>query len=111
MKEWITDRPPTEADGDMDGDVRMIPAPHAGPDAYLLVHWSHVGNAAPWQHAENWQPPAQPAPAEPDRIAALEERMAGRIAALEQQVAELEERFAGLRTAVASAFELLRPQS
>jgi hypothetical protein len=72
--EWITDRLPTEADGDMDGDVRMVPAPHADSDDYLLVHWSYVAAGAPWQHTSCWQPPTdftptEPAPTEPDRIA------------------------------------------
>jgi hypothetical protein len=73
--EWITDRPPTEADGDMDGDVRMVPAPGADFDDYVLVHWSYVGDAVPWQHTPSWRPPAEPAPTEPDRIAALEQRV------------------------------------
>jgi|LakMenEpi03Aug12_release.lakeMendotaPanAssembly.Ray.scaffolds.fasta_scaffold569906_1 hypothetical protein len=74
---WITDRLPTEADGDMDGDVRMVPAPHADPDDYLLVHWSYVGDAAPWQRTDCWKPPTEPTPTESDRIAALERRVAG----------------------------------
>ena len=66
--EWITDRPPTEADGDMDGDVRMQLRP--GEDSHHLVHWSYAGGA-PWQHTSFRRPPA-----EPDRIAALEQRVA-----------------------------------
>jgi hypothetical protein len=78
--EWITDRLPTEADGDRDGDVRMVPAPGADTVGYVLVHWSYVGSAAPWQRTSCWEPPAEPAPAEPtpaepDRIAALEQRV------------------------------------
>jgi hypothetical protein len=68
-QQWITDRLPTEADGDGDGDVRMVPAPHADPDDYLLVHWSYVGDAAPWQRTSCWEPHTEPAPTEPDRIA------------------------------------------
>ena len=73
---WITDRLPTEADGDMDGDVRMVRAPHANPDDYLLVHWSYVGPGAPWRRTSRWKPPTEPTPTETDRIAALEQRVA-----------------------------------
>jgi hypothetical protein len=40
------------------------------------VHWSYVGSAAPWRHTSYWQPPAEPTPTEPDRIAALKQRVA-----------------------------------
>jgi len=73
-QEWIRDRRPTAADGDRDGDVRMLRGPsHRG---YALIHWSYVGAGVPWQNTGFWQPPAEPAPAEPDRIAALEQRVA-----------------------------------
>jgi hypothetical protein len=65
-RKWITDRPPTAVDGDMDGDVRMQRSPDC--DSHRLVHWSYAGGA-PWQHTSFWQPPAQPAPNEADRIA------------------------------------------
>jgi hypothetical protein len=68
-QEWITDRRPMAADGDRDGDVRMVPAPGADPDDYVLVHWSYVGSAAPWQRTSCWEPPTEPTPTEPDRIA------------------------------------------
>jgi hypothetical protein len=74
-QEWITDRPPTEADGDGAGDVRMVLRP-GGCGVYYLAHWSYVGSGAPWQHTDDWQSPAQPAPTEADRIAALEQRVA-----------------------------------
>jgi hypothetical protein len=67
-QEWITDRPPTEADGDGAGDVRMVLRP-GGCGVYYLAHWSYVGSGAPWQHTADWQPPTEPAPTEPDRIA------------------------------------------
>jgi hypothetical protein len=73
-QEWIVDRLPTEADGDPDGDVRMKRAPSG--DRFHLIHWSYVGAGVPWQHTMCWQPPAEPAPTEPDRIAALEQRVA-----------------------------------
>ena len=47
----------------------MVRAPHANPDDYLLVHWSYVGLGAPWQHTSCWNPPTEPTPTEPDRIA------------------------------------------
>jgi uncharacterized coiled-coil protein SlyX len=85
----------------MDGKVRMVPAPGADLDDYVLVHWSYVGLGAPWQHTSYWRPPAEPAkPTEPDRIAALEQQMADRIANLEERAAEtihaLEQRVAEL---------------
>ena len=66
-QEWITDRLPTEADGDGDGDVRMMYGP--GSDDYTFAHWSHVGHGAPWQRTSCWEPPTEPTPTEPDRIA------------------------------------------
>jgi uncharacterized coiled-coil protein SlyX len=87
----------------MDGDVQMVPAPHANPDDYVLVHWSYLAAGAPWRHTSYWRPPTEPAPAkptEPDRIAALEQQMADRIANLEERAAEtihaLEQRVAEL---------------
>jgi len=65
--EWITDRLPTEADGDAYGDVRR--RHWSDPSKYDLAHWSHVGPGAPWQRTSYWKPPAQPTPTEPDRIA------------------------------------------
>jgi hypothetical protein len=43
---------------------------------YRLVHLSYVHPGAPWQHTSYWPRPAEPAPTEPDRIAALEQRVA-----------------------------------
>ena len=86
--EWITNRPPTEADGDADGSVRMIHAPDADPDDYVLVYWSYVAIGAPWQHTSCWEPPTEPEPTEPDH-ASTASTEPDRIAALEQRVAEL----------------------
>jgi hypothetical protein len=47
-----------------------------GADGHHLVHWSYVGAGAPWQHTGFWRRPAEPAPTEADRIAALEQRVA-----------------------------------
>jgi hypothetical protein len=60
-QEWITDRLPTKADGDMDGDVRMMLSPGAAAD-HLLVHWSYIGYGAPWQRTSCWEPSAEPEP-------------------------------------------------
>jgi hypothetical protein len=67
--EWITDRLPTEADGDRDGVVWMRHV--SGPQYNFFAHWSHVGPGAPWQRTIYWKPPT-----EPDRIDALERRVA-----------------------------------
>jgi hypothetical protein len=61
--EWITDRLPTEADGDMDGDVLMRRRPAFSE--YNYAHWSHIGLGAPWQRTDYWEPPTEPTPTEP----------------------------------------------
>jgi hypothetical protein len=48
----------------------MATSPCRGADAFVYVHWSYVAANVPWQRAPGWQPPA-----EPDRIAALEQRV------------------------------------
>ena len=66
--DWITDRRPTEADGDKDGDVLARQSPNG--DDYSYRHWSYVGEATPWKHFENWQPPAATEPT-PRKFASL----------------------------------------
>lgn len=66
MSYWITDRPPTEADGDKDGDVWV----RVRPDRVIgfHMHWSYVGIGTPWRRSQFWLPPApQPEP-EPEPI-------------------------------------------
>ena len=99
-QEWITDRPPTEADGDQDGDVWMVLRPNVSAPWYL-AHWSCVGAGAFWRHTSYWEPPTEPAPAEPDRIAALERR----VAELEARVFEQLGLIARLSRATAKAFQ------
>ena len=94
-QEWITDRLPTEADGDRDGVVWMRHV--SGPQYNFFAHWSHVGPGAPWQRTIYWKPPAQPTPTETDRIDALERRVAG-----------LEVRLGRVPEAIATAFDLTR---
>jgi hypothetical protein len=95
--EWITDRPPTRADGDHIGSVHVKMHPRGG--SFCRIYWSYVAVGAPWQHTSHWQPPAEPAPTEPDRIAALVKRLEalegvaelpGGLPDLELRVAELE---------------------
>ena len=59
--DWITDRPPTAADGDSDGDVVALYHPDADGQGFLL-HWSHVGEASPWKRTSIWGLRATPAP-------------------------------------------------
>jgi hypothetical protein len=104
-QEWITDRPPTAADGDMDEEVRMRRRPCSSEDEYNFAHWSHIGPGCPWQHTEYWQPTAEPTTAEPERIAALEQR----VAELEIRVLEQMGMMAAhLSRSAAEAFESLR---
>ena len=99
--EWITNRPPTEADGDPVGHVRMKCRPW--DNEQCLAHWSYVGAAAPWQHTSAWMPPTEPTPTEPDRIAVL-------VAALEVRVMKLEARLERVPEAIATAFDLRMPR-
>jgi hypothetical protein len=107
-QEWITDRPPTEADGDGDGDVRLRRC--TCPIGWNHAHWSYVALGAPWQHTSFWKPPTEftstePTPTEPDRIAALEQR----VAELEIRVLEQMGMMAAhLSRSAAEAFESLR---
>lgn len=65
---WIVDRLPTEADGDDTGDVRLATLDRSD---YRLANWRCIHPGVPWKHTGFWEPPA-----EPDRIAALEQRVA-----------------------------------
>jgi hypothetical protein len=62
--EWITDRPPTEADGDINEEVRM--RRRWGSSLYRFSHWSNVAAGVAWQHTCSWQPTAEPATPQPD---------------------------------------------
>jgi hypothetical protein len=67
-----------------------------GHRGYALIHWSYVGAGVPWQHTGLWQPTVKPAPTEPDRIAALEQRVAERDRAQSVLVAALVKRLEAL---------------
>lgn len=58
--DWITDRQPTAADGDHDGDVRVEARINKSSNTVLaLAHWSLVKTGTPWSHTSCWMPPAQ----------------------------------------------------
>ena len=50
---WITDRKPTEEDGDKFGRVHV--KAHEG--SRLASNWDTVGDGEPWIHIWHWQPP------------------------------------------------------
>ena len=100
-QEWITDRPPTEADGGQGGVVRMRHG--SGSEYYFFVHWSHVGPGVPWQRTSCWEPTAEPAPTEPtptepDRIAALEQRVAKLLRDQDELIAAMANRLKSLES-------------
>jgi hypothetical protein len=74
---WITHRQPTAADADGQGDVwlpRRIADPIDGDTTF--VNYRTVVLGQPWysKHAPEMQD-GEPTPTEPDRIAALEQRV------------------------------------
>jgi len=50
---WITDRLPTEKDGDIYGRVYVKP----NLAKIVATHWGAVHESEPWIHTGNWQPP------------------------------------------------------
>ena len=68
---WITDRRPTEADGDGDGEVVLRRFSDGRRDSTTgsfdaLVDWRHIGEGVPWQHTLVWQPQVRVPAAEPE---------------------------------------------
>lgn len=64
---WITDRPPTEADGDEDGDVVAL---CDGRKGWYATHWESVYPGQPWLP---FSPPgATPEPAAPTSQPSIE---------------------------------------
>jgi hypothetical protein len=76
--EWITDRRPTEADGDHDGDVLLRLRP--GYDRCSYCHFSLVGEGSHWCHSEHWQPAPAPEPQLDVRVGQVWRRRNGTIA-------------------------------
>lgn len=67
MTDWITDRQPTEADADRDGEVVLRRFADGRRDSTTgrydaLVDWRHIGPGVPWKHTSDWEPPAQARP-------------------------------------------------
>jgi hypothetical protein len=75
-RKWITDRLPTQADADEEGNVRMRGLPGS---SHPPINWTFVRPGMDWHHTIYWKPPT-----EPDRIAALEQRVAELEAALQR---------------------------
>jgi len=71
MSEWITDRLPTLADADADGEVRVRYETGGAPEDGVYVHYSVVVPGQPWWSrnaaARTGQPNLPPAPA-PARV-------------------------------------------
>ena len=55
MTEWITDRPPTEADADPDGDVLI----RRNPSDFIHLPWRYVAAGAPWRRTGTFPAPAK----------------------------------------------------
>lgn len=67
MSDWITDRQPTEADADRDGEVALRRFADGRRDSATgkhdaLVDWRHIGPGVPWKHTWAWEPPARVRP-------------------------------------------------
>lgn len=66
---WITDRPPTEADSDSDGDVLVCTTPRFGEEDWMYEKWNQVTPGWPWRRTKYWTPPTpapEPTPAAPE---------------------------------------------
>lgn len=50
---WITDRQPTEADGDADGEVVVLGKSECGDNLYCYSHWSLVQPGEAWFHDDS----------------------------------------------------------
>lgn len=61
---WITDRLPTKADGDEDGDVKICTSPRLSMEDWSYEKWYHVTLEWPWRHCSTWVPP-EPEPSTP----------------------------------------------
>ena len=56
---WITDRKPTEEDGDRHGQVRIMIqelGAEGSTKTTCFLHWKYVNPGQVWIHCMNWQP-------------------------------------------------------
>jgi hypothetical protein len=56
---WITDRAPTEEDGDSYGQVIMQSPGKEGTKTICFMYWKYVKLGQTWIHCMNWNPPKQ----------------------------------------------------
>lgn len=74
---WITDRQPTEADGNKDGAVRIRKYPNKSMGAH--VHWTHIGPGVPWERTNDWVGDANPETVHQEEVEAPVVLAAGQI--------------------------------
>lgn len=67
MSDWITDRPPTKADGDWNGYVVVR---HDGlVEGAILQPWNALLPETHWRHSLTWKPQPKPEPEPPATVA------------------------------------------
>ena len=70
MSDWITDRLPTEADADRDGEVAVKQRPASASHPYF--HWSSVKPGMAWRRTDYWVAPEPAVPAtQPRRFVSI----------------------------------------
>lgn len=62
-RKWITDRLPTAADADEDGDVTVQNRPKAEPSDAPYFEWELVLPGMAWCHTDIWEQENEPVPA------------------------------------------------
>jgi len=77
---WVTDRLPTQEDGDDYGNVHKLF--ERTEEAFSTEHWSQISSVGiPWRHTASWNPPALDS----------DDNLVQRICTLEKRVGELED--------------------
>jgi hypothetical protein len=83
MSDWITDRLPTKADGDDDEHVRLATLDRSD---YQIANWRCIHPGVPWKHTSDWEPPAEPAPAEMTERALTTHQLLSRLNRVNQEL-------------------------